>query len=187
MWNKILLRHFLWAILLLVILPITAGCEDLKPAIKAYESGDYDQAIQLLNQYILQKPKDQEAYLYLGNVYLKKEMLDSAIVQYKKALDLKSKYWQALYQLGYVYYKQGRYDEAEETFQKGLEVKERGEFYNGLGLVQMAKDLLKEADLSFRKAISHDQKNPEFHKNLGDVNFKKGVLVIAIQSYQNAL
>ena len=182
-----MLRPSFWAILLLVILPVTAGCEDLKPAIKAYESGDYDQAIQLLNQYILQKPKDREAYLYLGNVYLNKELLDSAIVQYKKALDLKSKYWQALYQLGYVYYKQGRYDEAEETFQKGLEVKERGEFYNGLGLVQMAKDLLKEADLSFRKAISHDQKNPEFHKNLGDVNFKKGVLVIAIQSYQNAL
>ena len=187
MWNKILLRRFLWAILLLVILPITAGCEDLKPAIKAYENGDYDQAIQLLSQYILQKPKDRKAYLYLGNAYLKKEMPDSAIVQYKKALDLKSKYWQALYQLGYVYYKQGRYDEAKETFEKGLEVKERGEFYNGLGLVQMAKDLLKEADLSFRKAISYDKKNPEFHKNLGDVNFEKGVLVIAIQSYQNAL
>jgi len=187
MWDKILLRRFLGVILLLVILPATAGCEDLKPAIKAYENGDYDQAIQLLNQYILQKPRDQEAYLHLGNVYLKKEMLDSAIIQYKKALDLKSKYWQALYQLGYVYYKQGRYDEAEETFQKGLEVKEKGEFHNGLGLVQMAKNMLKEADLSFRKAVSHDSKNPEFHKNLGDVNFKKGVLVIAIQSYQKAL
>jgi tetratricopeptide (TPR) repeat protein len=187
MCDKILLKRFLWAILLLVILSATAGCEDLKPAIKAYENGDYDQAIQLLNQYILQKPRDQEAYLHLGNVYLKKEMLDSAIIQYKKALDLKSKYWQALYQLGYVYYQQGRYDEAEETFQKGLEVKEKGEFYNGLGLVQMAKDMLKEADLSFRKAVSHDSKNPEFHKNLGDVNFKKGVLVIAIQSYQKAL
>jgi tetratricopeptide (TPR) repeat protein len=187
MWDKILLRRFLGAILLLVILPATAGCEDLKPAIRAYENGDYDQAIQLLNQYILQKPKDQEAYFYLGNVYFEKEMLDSAIVQYKKALDLKNKYWQALYQLGYVYYKQGRYDQAEETFQKGLEVKEKGEFYNGLGLVQMAKDMLKEADLSFRTAISHDEKNAEFHRNLGDVNFKKGVLVIAIQSYQKAL
>lgn len=187
MWNKIRLRSFLWVILLLVILPVTAGCEDLKPAITAYEDGDYDQAIELLNEYILQKPKDQEAYLYLGKVYFKKEMLDSAIVQYETALEIKSKYWQALYQLGYVYYKQGRYDEAEKTFQKGLKVKERGEFYNGLGLVQMAKDMLKEADLSFRTAISHDEKNAEFHRNLGDVNFKKGVLVIAIQSYQKAL
>ncbi len=187
MLNKIPLRNLLLAVLLLVILPATAGCEDLKPAIKAYENGDYDQAIQLLNQYILQKPKDEEAYFYLGNVYLKKGVLDSAIIQYKKALDLKGKYWQALYQLGYAYYKQGKYDEAEKTFEKGLKVKEKGEFYNGLGLVQMVKGMLKEADFSFRKAISYDQKNPEFHKNLGDVNFKKGVVVIAIQSYQKAL
>lgn len=187
MCDKILLRRFVWALLILIILPATAACEDLKPAIQAYENGDYDQAIQLLNEHILQKPKDQKAYFYLGNVYFKKEMLDSTIAQYEKALDLKSKYWQALYQLGYAYYKQQRYDEAEKTFERGLEVKERGEFYNGLGLVQMKKDMLAEADFSFRKAISYDKKNPEFHKNLGDVNFKKGVLVIAIQSYLNAL
>lgn len=187
MRNKILLKRFLWVILVLLILPTTAGCQDLEPAIKAYEKGDYDQAVQLLNQYILQKPNDQDAYFYLGNVFLKKEMLDSAVVQYKKALDLKSKYWQALYQLGYAYYKQKRYDEAKETFEGGLKIKERGEFYNGLGLVQMAMDSLKDADFSFRKAISYDPKNPEFHKNLGDVNFKKGVLVIAIESYQEAL
>jgi protein O-GlcNAc transferase len=187
MSNKVLLKNLLWTILLLVILPVTAGCEDLKPAIKAYENGDYDQAIQLLNEYIVQKPKDEEAYFHLGNAYFDKGMLDSAIVQYEKALGLKSKYWQALYQLGYAYYKQGRYDQAEKTFEKGLKVKERGEFYNGLGLVQMAEGRLKEADLSFRTAISHDGKNAEFHRNLGDVNFKKGVLVIAIQSYQKAL
>jgi tetratricopeptide (TPR) repeat protein len=187
MWDKILSRRFLGVILLLVILPATAGCQDLKPAIKAYESGDYDQAIQLLNQYILQKPNDQEAYFYLGNVYFKEGSLDSAIVQYKKALELNGKYWQALYQLGYAYYKQGRYEEAQKTFDQGLKTKERGEFYNGLGLVQMAKGMLKDADFSFRKAISYDQKNPEFHKNLGDANFKKGVTVIAIQSYLEAL
>jgi tetratricopeptide (TPR) repeat protein len=187
MCDKILLRCFLGVLLLLLILPTTAGCQDLAPAIKAYEKGEYDQALQLLSQYVVQKPNDQEAYFYLGNVYLKKDMLDSAIIQYKKALDLKSNYWQALYQLGYVYYKQGLFDEAEKTFRDGLKIKENGEFYNGLGLVQMAVDSLKDADFSFRKAISYDQKNPEFHKNLGDVNFKKGVIVVAIQSYQEAL
>ena len=187
MWHKISIRRFLWTILFLLILPTTVRCQGLEPAIKAYQKGDYEQAIELLNQYLLQKPNDPEAYFYLGNVYFKKEMMDSAIVQYEKALNLKGRYWEALYQLGFAYYKQGKYDEAGKTFEEGLKTKERGEFYNGLGLVQMAKGMLKEADFSFRKAISYDQKNPEFHKNLGDVNFKKGVLVIAIQSYQNAL
>ena len=114
---------------------------------EALEQEDYDQAIQLLNEYIVQKPKDEEAYLHLGNAYFEKEMLDSAILQYKKALELKSKYWQALYRLGYAYYGQGKYEEADKTFRKGVKIKERGEFYNGLGLVLRALAALQKHDI----------------------------------------
>lgn len=174
---------------ILFLLTLTMGVvgQDLNPGIKAYQNGDYDQAIQLIKQYLQQKPTDEQAYYYLGNCYFKKGEWDSSIEQYKKALGVKSKYWEAQYQLGYAYYKKGSYDEAEVTFKEGLKTKEKGEFYNGLGLVQVAKGMLAEADFSFRKAISFDEKNAEFQKHLGDVNMKKGVLVVAIQSYENAL
>jgi tetratricopeptide (TPR) repeat protein len=87
----------------------------------------------------------------------------------------------------HAYYQKGMYDEAEDALRQGLDRSEKGELYNTLGLVQMAKGQLKDADFSIRKAISHDDKNAEYHKNLGDVNFEKGVLVIAIQEYQTAL
>jgi tetratricopeptide (TPR) repeat protein len=187
MIKKILKSYLRGTLLSLLILVGTAGCQDLKPAIKAYETGEYDQAIQLINQYLQQKPTDEQAYYYLGNCYFKKGEWDSSIEQYKKALGVKSKYWEAQYQLGRAYYKKGMYDEAEKTFQEGLKSKEREEFYDGLGLVQMATGKLTEADFSFRKAIAFDEKNAEFQKHLGDVNLKKGVLVIAVQSYENAL
>ncbi len=182
------IKSCLWAVTIsLLVFAQEAWCADLKAGIKAYENGNYDQAIQLINDYLKEKPRNQKGYYHLGNCYLKKGEWDTAIEQYQKALDLKSKYWEACSQLGFAYYKKGMYDEAEKTIQKGLDIKEKGELYNGLGLVQMAKGMLKEADFSFRKAISYDDKNPEYHKNLGDVNFEKGVLIIAMQEYQTAL
>jgi len=181
-------KYCLWIVIIFfLVFAQEAWCADLKAGIKAYESGEYNQAIQLINDYLKQKPRDEKAYFYLGNCYFKKGEWDEAIEQYQKALERKSGYWEAYSQLGYAYYKKGMYEEAEKTLRKGLDIKEKGELYNGLGLVQMAKGMLKEADFSFRKAISYDDKNPEYHKNLGDVNFEKGVLVIALQEYETAL
>jgi tetratricopeptide (TPR) repeat protein len=160
---------------------------DLKAGIEAYETGDYDQAIRLLNAYIQEKPRDVKGYYHLGNCYLEKGDLDQAIEEYQRAIDTKSNFWETYAKLGYAYYKKEMYDQAEETVINGLEKKEKGELYNVLGLVQMAKDELVEADFSFRKAISYDDENPEYHKNLGEVNFRKGVLIIAIQEYNTAL
>lgn len=182
------LKTGIWAtIVFLLVLPQQAWCADLKAGIKAYEGGDYDQAIGLINQYLQEKPRDEKGYYYLGNCYFEKGELDQAIEQYQRALDVKSKYWEAYLKLGRVYLRKEMYDQAEKAFQDGLSKKEKAEFYNGLGLVQMKKGMLKEADFSFRKAISMDDENAEYHKNLGNVNFEKGVLVIAMQEYQTAL
>ena len=181
-------KNYLWVLILslLVFAPNGWGA-DLKAGIEAYERGDYDQAIQLLNAYIQEKPRDAKGYYHLGNCYLEKGDLDPAIEEYQKAIEHKSKFWEGYAKLGYAYYKKEMYDQAEEIIRKGLEKKEKGELYNVLGLVQMEKDMLKDADFSFRKAISLDDKNPEYHKNLGEVNFKKGVLIIAMQEYNTAL
>ncbi|UCB51946.1 MAG: tetratricopeptide repeat protein [Candidatus Zixiibacteriota bacterium] len=177
-----------WALIIsLVAFAPNGWGADLKAGIEAYEEGDYDQAIQLLNAYIQEKPRDEKGYYHLGNCYLEKGELDAAIEEYQRAIDAKSKFWEAYAKLGYAYYKKEMYDQAEETVRKGLEKKEKGELHNVLGMVQMAKGMLKDADFSFRKAISFDDENPEYHKNLGEVNFKKGVLIIAMQEYNTAL
>jgi tetratricopeptide (TPR) repeat protein len=146
-----------------------AAGQDLNPGIKAFTDGNYDQAIQLINQYIQQKPTDEQGYYYLGSCYYAQGKYDQAIEQFNKALNIKPKYWEAQNQLGLTYLKKGMLDEAEKVFKEGLKSKARG------------------ADLSFRKAIATDEKNAEYHRNLGNVNFKKDVLVIAIQEYKNAL
>ncbi|MFH1336222.1 MAG: tetratricopeptide repeat protein, partial [Candidatus Zixiibacteriota bacterium] len=164
-----------------------AAGQNLNPGIKAFEDGNYDQAIQLIDQYLQQKPTDEKGYFYLGSCYFAKGDDDQAIEQYKKALGIKPKYWEAQNQLGLTYLKKGMLEEAEKVFKEGLKIKQRGEFHNGLGLVQIEQGKLQEADLSFRKAIAYDEKSAEYHRNLGDANFKKDVLVIAIQEYKTAL
>jgi tetratricopeptide (TPR) repeat protein len=177
-----------WVLIISLVLVAPNGWgADLKAGIKAYEEGDYDQAIQLLKAYVQEKPRDEKAYYYLGDCYLEKGELDPAIEEYQKAIDAKSNFWEAYAKLGYAYFSKGMHDQAEEAVRRGLEKKEKGELYNVLGLVQMAQGDLKEADFSFRKAISYDNENPEYHKNLGEVNFKKGVLIIAMQEYNTAL
>jgi len=91
MMNKAL-KSCLWAVIVfLLVFAQEAWCADLKAGIKAYESGDYDQAIQLINEYLKQKPRDEKAYFHLGNCYFKKGEWDPAIEQYQKALELKAK------------------------------------------------------------------------------------------------
>ena len=98
------LETVIWtAVVLLLFVPQQAWCADLKAGITAYESGDYDQAIGLINQYLQEKPRDEKGYYYLGNCHFQKGELDQAIEQYQRALDIKSKYWEAYYQLGRVY------------------------------------------------------------------------------------
>jgi tetratricopeptide (TPR) repeat protein len=130
MTKKILKCSLLGTILLLRVLAGSAGCQDLNASIQTYEKGDYDQAIQLIQQYLQQKPADEQAYYYLGNCYFKKGEWDQAIEQYKKALGVKPKYWEAQYQLGYAYFQKGMNDEAESVFKAGMRTKEKGEFYN---------------------------------------------------------
>jgi tetratricopeptide (TPR) repeat protein len=187
MMKKIITYILLAGFAFVLVSSQQSRCADLDDGIEAYENGEYDQAIELINQYIQEKPRDEKAYYFLGRCYFEMGDFDQAIEEYRKALNVSSKYWQAYYGLGQAFLEKDNYDEAERAFQDGLSKKDKPEFYNGLGLVQLSKGMLKEADYSFRKAISMDEKNPEYHKNLGDVNFEKGVLVIAMQEYQTAL
>ena len=62
------LKNCLWALIIsLVVFAPDGWGADLKDGIKAYEEGDYDQAVQLLNAYVQEKPRDAKGYYYLGN------------------------------------------------------------------------------------------------------------------------
>jgi tetratricopeptide (TPR) repeat protein len=153
----------------------------LSSGVDAYKKGEYDKAIQILEEYLKGKPQDVEARYFLGNSYFGKGLLDKAQEEYQNTLDRDSKHPFAIYQLGLVHLKKKEYEKAEKLFEQGLKLKRKeGLFHNGLGLLQMEKGDLAQADLSFRLALGADPQNPEFNKNLGDLYMKKGVIPLAI-------
>ena len=180
--------HLIFLSLLILFTPLVAGCQDLKSGIDAYQKGEYDKAIQTLQEYLQNNPQDVEARYFLGNALFKKGLLDQAQEEFQKALEQDSKHPLVIYELGLVHIKKKEYEKAKEMFESGLKLKKQESlFYNGLGLLQMEQGDLTQADLSFRLALAEDPENPELHKNLGDLYLKKEVIPLAIEAYTEAL
>ena len=186
--NHFKVSHFIFLSLLITFLPVMGGCQDLNSGVDAYNQGEYDKAIQILEEYLKDKPQDLEARHFLGNSYFNKGLLDKAEEEYHKVLDRNSKHPLVTYQLGLVHLRKKEFEAAKKLFERGLKLKkEEGLFHNGLGLLQMEQGDLNQADLNFRLALVNDPENPEFHKNLGDLYMKKEVIPLAIDAYHETL
>lgn len=67
-------------------------------------------------------PTDAKTFYTLGEFYNQINETDQAIVNYQKALDLKSNYDYAAFALGKIYFDQKKYPEAKSLFEKVLEI-----------------------------------------------------------------
>lgn len=180
------------AILGLLLLCATFGLllaqDKLSQGIEAYNSGKYDQAIQLLSEFIASNPNEPDAYFHLGNAYFKKGDFKQAISSYLKALEKKPKDPELLFQLGMAHYNNKEYPMALDIFDRGLKLKKQpARFHYGLALVQMAQKDFSSADLNLRKALLLEPNSAEYHRALGDVNSARQVYGSAIEAYKKAL
>jgi len=97
--SAILVVFLLWATLGLLL-----AQDKLSQGIEAYKAGKFDQAIQLLSEFISSNPNEPDAYFYLGNAYFQKGDFKQAISSYLKALENNPKDPDLLFQLGLAYY-----------------------------------------------------------------------------------
>src|SRR5688572_22593305 len=72
-------------------------------AINAYRSGSYDKAIAELREYLKHEPNSDEAYYFLGASYLEQKQLDTAILNFEKAVSLNSNHALSHFNLGLLY------------------------------------------------------------------------------------
>ena len=180
------------AILGLLLLCATFGLllaqDKLSQGIEAYKAGKFDQAIQLLSEFISSNPNEPDAYFHLGNAYFKKGDWKQAVASYQKALENKPKDSELLFQLGMAYYNNKEQKPALEIFDRGLKLKKQPDrFHYGLALVQMAQKDFSSADLNLRKALLLESNSAEYHRALGDVNSARQVYGSAIEAYKKAL
>ena len=107
----------------------------------ALESGDYNKALQTLQQMSRLTPDDSSTWAGLGELYLHFNRLDNALGACQKAVRLRPEQADSWACLGDFYESSGQYPEAEKAWKKAvdLEPNERV-FWLGLGRVFAEED-----------------------------------------------
>lgn len=136
----------------------------MKAAEKAYESKDYEKAVNDLISAQVKEPESSDIYYNLGNTYYRMNQYDAAIKSYSGALehsDEKNK-GRIHYNLGNSKFKKGDYKAAIEDYEKSLK-------YN-------PEDINAKENLEFTKKVMEqkkDQENKDQENNKQDQNKKE--------------
>jgi Flp pilus assembly protein TadD len=89
-----------------------------KNGVKAVESADYNKAIKLLTRAVADKPKDADAWNYLGFSNRKLKNYNAALTAYRQALSIDPKHRGANEYLGELYLQTDELAKARERLKK---------------------------------------------------------------------
>ena len=114
-------------------------------------------------------PRMDDVYNLLGNLYYEKDK-NTAILSYKKSIEVKPKNERAYYNLCTTYLSMQEYENAENACRKAIEIDpEYADAYTNLGNVYLATDKQRDALLSYRKALELNPDIGAAHNNLGTI------------------
>jgi tetratricopeptide (TPR) repeat protein len=186
-------RLTLLVIMSLLVAMTTVQAADVTSELQElYDTGKLDQAIEKAQQMLERKKRSADLRYFIGTCYEKKLDFDKAEEFYLEALDRSSGHLPTLYRLGKLLVKDStRLEEAKGYFDEGLkrakEDHEKAMFEDGLGLYFLAKGEYSQADRKFRTAEYLDPANCDYKMHLGDANYEKGALTLALTSYTDVL
>ena len=168
---------------------VTTFAEDLDAGVRAaLDRGDTTTAMSLLDKQIDLDKGYYYNYYIKGRVLYNQRKYQQALEQLKIAVDKKDKHWDSVEFLGRTLMKLGRFEDAQKLFERGIKKgKEDAHRFEYLfGLVQMEKKHYDSADVAFRKALTVDSLNADYHIALGDANFYNGIPALAVMEYEKA-
>ena len=92
-------------------------------ASQAFDSGNYDKAIELFDETLEIHPKFAHSYNYLGMAHRAKGLtLDQVVVYFEKAVEFDPNLAAGYENLGKTYYSLGEFERAEEACKRALEI-----------------------------------------------------------------
>ncbi len=91
---------------------------------QAFEQQDYQEALKLYTDALLEAPDSPIVHYNIGNVYMKQRKYEEAVKEYAKATEASdiSLQQKAYYNLGNAYFYQGKWDQAILQYKKALEL-----------------------------------------------------------------
>ena len=130
------------------------------------------------------------AYYKIGLSYFYENKIQSAFVEFQKALELNPEDKDALNALGLVYLKFEDFQKARELFIEAVTIDpDFSDAYNNLGVTYTNMGKWSEAVDSFKKALKNPlYKTPEnAYYNLGNAYYRLGLIDDAINAYNDAI
>jgi spermidine synthase len=132
--------------------------------------------------------KDVDAIIKLGTVYQNQGMLDKAIEEFKKAIELDPNSMLAHSNLAYIYEGKEMINEAIAEFKELLRIQPKmPQIHVGLGLLYDKQGLTDDAIAEMKNAIQQDPKATAAIINLGILYRKKGMLDEAIEQFKKLI
>ena len=95
---------------------------DYDKALVLMQSGNYQAAIPVLNDFIAKRPKHAGPYINLGIAYRHLGDSEAAQVAFSKAIELNPSSAEAHHQLGILYREQGAFDAALDAYNQALKL-----------------------------------------------------------------
>ena len=153
-----------------------------------FKSNELDKLERKIAEFISTYPNVPVLYNILGIVCQKKNNINHAISNFKRAINLRPNFDQAINNLGNALQHIGRFEEAISNYKKVIKINSNyAEAYSNLGNALAELGKFEEAISNYQKAIELNPDHPEFYTNLGGSLVEAGKFEEAISNLQKAI
>jgi tetratricopeptide (TPR) repeat protein len=166
--NLFLSMIIVW--MLMAIGQVSAN-DTLKSAEKFFDDGDYKKAIDLLKTATEKDPSDTEAWVLLGNSYMRLGKDKNAIEAYEQAIGIEPESENAYLGLGQTYSMMRRHSDAIEAYKKVVQINPKhAEAYFNMGVSYDRSSNLTHAFEQYKilKTLDEDLADRLYHIILGN-------------------
>jgi spermidine synthase len=133
-------------------------------------------------------PYKELSYFYLGDLYYAEDMMDEAVANYCKSVEVRPDFAEAQYQLALALERQGRIEEAIERYEQAVRIKPSFAMaHSHLAYALARQGRIDEAIKQFAKALRIKPDDAEAQSNLGGVLAKQGRFDEAVPHFVEAL
>ena len=151
-------------------------------------AGDLEGAIRLCQKALKLDPRSAEAHDHLGDLLMRKGMIEEGKAHFAKAIECQPEYTAAYNNLGLALYNEGKLEEAIELYRKAVEIDpEEGNAHNNWGNALLILGEFDQAIEHYRKALEVDPRDVLVHSNLALSLSSLGKFDQAIEHYRKAL
>ena len=178
-------------ILIPVIFPGRGSAQEKLDALDLYRNGQYEEAIEVCLQELVEMPNRMDAHAVLGWSYLKLKRYQEAYETSEKALKISRYDPRNIEIAGEALYYLDRHREALEYFEEYIAIALEGSrveiVYFFMGDIYIQQGLYNKADIALSTALYHSSNVAAWWTRLGYAREKAGDFQWSLEAYNKAL